>query len=143
MTKTDRERRPVRMRRTERGLEPVSADDVDELFKYKLGSHVNVRITQRRSNPQQDAYWEGLKRAVKATEAFPNKDYMHEAIKWDLGYRRPIKGFDGKLTWVPDSTAFGAMDRAEFTAFFDKARKYVIEQMHFDPWEFLESEKAA
>ena len=133
--RTDRERRPIVMKVTPRGLEPVGAQDADALSVYQVGHWVNVTVKQRRSNEQQGMYWAGLQRAVEATEAYPTADHLHEAVKLALGYTTPIRALDGTVMFVPDSTAFGKMDRGQFTEFFDRARKLVIERFGFDPWE--------
>jgi hypothetical protein len=69
--KPDRERIPLVLRRTERGLEPRTRQAADLLAEYALHSDVEVSIKKRRSLPQLRLYWAMLQNAVTATNAWP------------------------------------------------------------------------
>jgi hypothetical protein len=55
--KPDREKMPIILRRTERGLEPRSRLAADALAQYALHSDVEISIKKRRSAPQLRLYW--------------------------------------------------------------------------------------
>lgn len=136
----DREKIPLILRRTERGLEPRSRLARDLLDKYAVHSDVEVSIRKRRSLPQLRMYWAMLNNVVEATGAWPDAEHLHDALKLDLGYVTPIKGMDGKLAMIPDSAAMSKMDSAQFKTFFDAAAARLAEVCGFDP---LASEDAA
>lgn len=131
--KTDREKIPLVLRRTERGLEPRSRLAHDILNQYAEHSDVEVTIKKRRSLPQLRLYWAMLNNVVEATGAWPDAEHLHDAIKLDLGYVTPIRTMDGKLAMIPDSAAMSRMDSAEFKRFFDAAAARLSELCGFDP----------
>lgn len=135
MAKSDTEKVPIMMRRGRHGLEPVSAIDAEMLDRVSPGAQVEVSIKQHRTPELNRFYWVGLARAVEATGRWPDAVRMHKAIKMDLGYTTPILRFDGKVDFIPDSTAFSKMDQVAFKAFFERARELVIRTLEFDPWE--------
>lgn len=118
---SDTDRAPVMMRRTPQGLCPAAPFDLERLDRYGIGATVEVRIMQRRSLPQQRLYWSILACVVENTDEWPTSEHLHEALKLHLGYTQPLRTIDGRTTWRADSTAFAAMDAAEFRAFFDRA----------------------
>lgn len=122
---SDTERAPIMMRRTAHGLFPVAAYDLERLDRYSIGATVEVRIMQRRSLPQQRLYWSILARVVENTDQWPSSEHLHEALKLHLGYTQPLRTVDGRTTWRPDSTAFAAMDAAEFKVFFDRSMELI------------------
>lgn len=130
--KTDTERAPLILKRTQRGLEPTSKAAADLLSKYDIGSYVEVSVKQRRSPPQNAAYWADLARVVEATEAFPTAEALHNAIKMSLGYTTPVKNMAGEIVFVPDSTAFGKMDAPAFREFYARAERLIAEQLGID-----------
>lgn len=130
--KTDRERAPLVLKRTPRGLEPGSKLAADLLSKYDVGSYVEVTVKQRRSSEQNAAYWVMLEEVVEATGAFPTSEALHNALKLDLGYTTPVKTLGGQIIFVPDSTAFGKMDAPEFRKFFADAERRIAEVYHID-----------
>lgn len=137
--KTDREKIPLVLRRTERGLEPRSRLAADLLAGYALHSDVEVTVKKRRSLPQLRLYWAMLNKVVEATGAWPDAEHLHEALKMDLGYTTLIKTMDGKLYAVPDSAAMGKMDAAQFKRFFDAAAAKLAEVCGFDPLQHQEA----
>jgi hypothetical protein len=140
--KPDRERIPLVLRRTERGLEPRTRQAADLLAEYALHSDVEVSIKKRRSLPQLRLYWAMLQNAVTATNAWPTAEHLHDAIKMDLGYTMPVKQMNGSIVWIPDSAAMGRMDSKEFKTFFDAAAKRLAEACGFDPLAEMEKEAA-
>jgi hypothetical protein len=131
--KQDRERIPLVLRRTERGLEPRSRQAADLLAQYAVHSDVEVTVRKRRSLPQLRLYWAMLQSVVEATGAWPTAEHLHDALKLDLGFTTPVKTLDGTLVLIPDSAAMGRMDSAQFRAFFDAAAARLAEVCGFDP----------
>ena len=142
MTKPDREKIPLVLRRTERGLEPRSQLARDVLAQYALHSDVEITVRKRRSLPQLRLYWAMLQNVVEATGAWPTAEHLHDALKLDLGYTTPVKDMDGKLVMIPDSAAMAKMDSSQFRAFFDAAAKRLAEVCGFDPLAEIEREAA-
>jgi hypothetical protein len=140
--KTDKEKIPLILRRTERGLEPKSKLAAELLAEYALHSDVEITIKKRRSLPQLALYWLMLRRVVDATGSWPSAQHLHEALKLDMGYVTLIRTMDGTNLMVPDSVALARMDATQFKAFFDAAAKRLAEVCGFDPLE-LETEKEA
>lgn len=131
--KPDREKAPLVLRRTERGLEPRSRLAADLLAQYAIGSDVEISVKKRRSHPQLRLYWVMLQKVVEATDAFPSAEHLHEALKVHLGFVTPMVSLSGKTFYVPDSAAMSKMDAAEFRRFFDKAAQLIAERFGFDP----------
>lgn len=139
--KTDRERIPLVLRRTERGLEPRSRQARDILDGYALHSDVEVTIRKRRSLPQLRLYWAMLNNVVEATGAYPDAEHLHEAVKMELGMTSPMRLMTGEVVWVPDSVALSKMDSAQFQRFFDQAAELLARTYGFDP--LSEAQEAA
>jgi len=135
----DRERMPLVLRRTERGLEPRSRLASDILSRYALHSDVEVTLKKRRSSPQNRMYWAMLQNVVDATDAYPSAEHLHDAIKLALGFTMPLKTISGEIVYVPDSTAFGKMDAARFKDFLDRAAALIAERFGFDPLAQMEA----
>jgi hypothetical protein len=131
--KTDREKIPLVLRRTERGLEPRSRLASDLLAQYAVHSDVEVTVKKRRSLPQLRMYWAMLNAVVEATGAWASAEHLHDALKYDLGYVTPVRGMDGKTIYIPDSAAMSKMDAVQFKRFFDAAAAKLAEVCGFDP----------
>lgn len=138
----DREKRPIVLRRTERGLEPRSRLAAEILREYAIHSDVEVSIKKRRSARQLRLYWAMLHNVVAATDAFPDAERLHDALKLDLGFVTPMKLLDGRMVYIPDSAAMSKMDAAQFRRFFDAAVKRLAEVCGFDPLRETEKEAA-
>lgn len=134
-----KEKRPIFMRRKSGTLVPVSAIDHDALQYVPEGQEIEINIRRRRSLPHQRRYWLILQKVVEATDAYPSAEHLHESLKCDMGYVRPMRELNGKLRIVPDSTAFEAMDQTEFTAYYERAMARLAEVFGVDPDELLEA----
>ncbi len=103
--KPDRERIPLILRRTERGLEPRTRQASDLLAGYALHSDVEVSIKKRRSLPQLRLYWRMLQNVVEATGAYPTAEHLHDAVKIHLGFTTPMKHAGDKFRKPTTQTA--------------------------------------
>ena len=124
---SDADRLPMLMKRTPGGLSPVDAFDTERLDKYALGATVEVRVHQRRSTQHHRLYWAVLSRVSENCEQFPKAELLHDALKRHLGYVKRVQTITGEVCFIPDSTAFAAMDQSEFNAFFDRAMQVIAE----------------
>jgi len=128
-----RERPSIIVRRTRRGLAPVSAFDEERLHGMALNTECEVRPLTKRSLPQLRLYWSILSRVVAATDIAPTSRHLHEILKIKLGYVTPVRLWDGKVQLWPDSTALDAMQPDEFSRYFDHAMQLIAERCGFDP----------
>lgn len=133
MAKTDRERRPIFVRRKGSGLFPAGPEDQDALRQYPEGVELEMTVKQLRSLPQLRLYWAILHKVNEATGKFASAEHLHDAIKAKLGYVRQIKLLSGVEVIATDSAAFAAMDAQQFKEFFDKAMQLIAETFEFDP----------
>ena len=116
-----KERPNMLMRRAKASLVPVSGYDDELLSEIPEGELVEVTTKRRRSLPQLRLYWGMLHRVVKATDAYPTAERLHEALKIALGFTTPIRLLDGSEAVIPDSCAFDKMDAGEFRIYMDRA----------------------
>lgn len=142
MTKRDREQAPIMMMRTASGLAPWSSFDAEALDALKMGAQCEVTIKQHRSRSQHRLYWVAASRVAENVEGYPSAEHLHDATKMHLGYVQRVRRIDGTIVFLPDSTAFAAMDQAEFKIFCDRAFKLWAETFGFDPLAAIE-ERAA
>lgn len=141
--KPDRERIPLILRRTERGLEPRTRQAHDLLAQYALHSDVEVSVKKRRSLPQLRLYWRMLQNIIDATGGvYPTAEKLHDAIKLELGYVTPLRLMNSQVVYVPDSIALAKMDSAQFKLFFDQAVELLARTYGFDPLAETEREAA-
>jgi hypothetical protein len=131
--KTDRERRPLFVKRRGTGLFPVAGEDAELLSSYPMDAELEITVKRRRSLPQLRLYWSILHKTVEATEQFASAEHLHEAIKARLGYVRRMRLIGGSEVLLTDSTALAKMDAQEFGTYFDRAMKLICETFGFDP----------
>lgn len=131
--KITREKPPLVLRRTERGLEARSRSAAELMNEIPLHCDVEVSIKRKRSHPQLRLYWVMLHNVCEATGAWPSAEHLHASLKLDLGFVTPVKLLDGRLIYIPDSAAMGNMDADQFRRFFDAAAKRLAEVCGFDP----------
>lgn len=138
MVKRTREKPGIIVKRTPRGLSPVSGFDAEMLAMTPLGAEFDVVPRSRRSLPQLRTYWKALTLVTHATDAWPSPEHLHEALKFDLGYVSPVAGLDGKQRIVTDSAGINAMNADEFRGFFERAMARLADVTGIDPLSFLE-----
>lgn len=138
-----REKPAIIVRKTKRGIVPVSAFDEERLSVMPLDSEFDITPRKQRSHPQNRTYWLALSNAVAATGIAPTAWHLHGLLKMELGYFTLFKDFSGNLLAWPDSTSFDAMPHDEFTDYFLRAMTRLAEVTGTDPLAFLEEAKAA
>lgn len=138
-----REKAGIIFVKTARGPVPSSAYDAEQFDALPIGAELDVSPRAKRSLPQHRTYWKALGEVVKATEAWPTAEHLHDALKRDLGYVSVRTNLIGQPYVVADSIAFDEMSQPEFQAFFDAAMRRIAEVTGVDPLAFLEQAEAA
>jgi len=104
----------------------VAADQwtYERLDKFKDGDVLKAaKLTKPRSLPFQGFYWVSLDNICKATEIAPTAEHLHKALLKLCKYVTPVMDVHGRvIELVPDSTAFEAMDQAEFYEYVELAK---------------------
>lgn len=143
MAKRGKEKAGMIFEKTPHGVRPISAFDAEELDRFPLGTEFDLAPRTKRSLPQHRTYWKALSDVVKATDAWPTPEHLHDALKHDLGYVEVRKTLGGQPYISTESTAFAAMTADEFKAYMEKAIARLAEVTGIDPLEFLETRRAA
>jgi hypothetical protein len=127
---------PILMQKTPQGWMPYGAHSAAMLDDLVMGQVMTCQPRKGRTLPRNAAYWAGLQAAVKATDAWPTPEHLHNDLKRLCGYvdvyHNPLTGRDEVRV---QSTAFNKMSESEFAAYFRLAQLRFAEKMGFDPWE--------
>ena len=136
-----REKAPPPMVRKAGGrLSPVTGFDAEELEAMPDGTLFELRAVNKRTLPLHRTYWQAITKAVEATGRWQSREALHTALKVKLGLVEPLYGLRGEVIgMIPHSTAFGAMDQAEFKLYFDKAMAALADAVGFDPLAWLDA----
>lgn len=138
MTRRAKETAGCIVRKTPRGITPVSAFDQEQMMGDAIGTEYKLVKLTKRSLPQQRAYWKALSLVVANDERWATPEHLHEALKRACGFVTVTHGLNGAPFVTADSTAFDAMDADGFRAFMDKAMAKLAEAIGYDPMHFLE-----
>jgi hypothetical protein len=133
-----RERPAIIIKKTARGIAPVSAFDEERLASLPVGTEFEAKPLTKRSLPQLRYYFSILSAVVEATEIAPTSAHLHEKIKVELGYVTLVQLFDGTVQKWPDSAALDAMTHEEFQGYFDRAMRLLAERIGVDPHQLLQ-----
>ena len=127
---------PLLMQKTREGFKPYDRYSFGQLSDDANGQVYKLTPRKGRMVARNSAYWVGLGLAVKATDAWPTSEHLHNDLKRLCGY---IDVFHNPLTERDEirvqSTAFNRMTESEFAAYFQMAQQRFIAKMGFDPWE--------
>jgi hypothetical protein len=128
---------PTLIQKTPDGLLPYDRLSADAIVEAVNGQVFTVKARKGRTQNRNAAYWVGLSVAVKATDAWPTPDHLHNDLKRLCGYvdvyHNPLTGRDEVRV---QSTAFNRMSETEFAAYFRLAQAKFIAAMGFDPWSY-------
>lgn len=114
-------------------LTPATASDAELIDGMPDNAEFDLVLRSRRSVPHHRLYWATLSQVVKATEAWPTPEHMHQWVKVKLGYVSPIFGPKGEVIGMTvDSTAFSEMDQAGFMVFYERFAALVAAEMGID-----------
>ncbi len=133
-----KEKSLIIVRKTPRGLQPVSSFDAELLLAAPLGTEFNLASLTKRSLPQHRTYWKALSEVVKATGKWPTAEKLHDALKRACGYVQIRYNLDGSSYIATDSTSFEAMNHDEFCKYMELAMAKLSEAIGYDPLAFLE-----
>jgi hypothetical protein len=129
-----KKRPAIFMRRTRRGLEPVSSIDEEALERFAFGADVEVDVKQRRSPPHHRWFFAVLGKIVDSGAVpFPDVDAFLDALKMACGFVEIRRRLDGAYFTVPRSISFAAADEPEFCAFKARAFDAIAERYGIDP----------
>lgn len=142
MTRRAKETAGCIVRKTPRGIIPVSAFDQEQMMGDAIGTEYKLVKLTKRSLPQQRAYWKALSLVVANDDRWPTAEALHDALKRSCGYVTVIYDLKGNPFVTTDSTAFDAMDTDAFKGFMDKAMAKLAEAIGWDPLSFLEEQAA-
>lgn len=120
---------------TPSGIMPYALHSDAMLAGLPMGQVLTATPRKGRTVPRNSAYWAGLQTAVRATDAWPTPEHLHQDLKRLCGYvdwyANPLTGRDEMRV---QSTAFAKMSEAEFALYFRMAQMRFTEKMGFDPW---------
>ncbi len=133
-----KEKPSIIVRKTPRGLQPVSGFDAEMLLAAPVGTEFNLASLTKRSHPQHRTYWKALNGVVKATGKWPNSEKLHDALKRVCGYVEIRYNLDGSSYIATDSTSFDAMNHDEFCVYMKLAMEKLADAIGYDPLAFLE-----
>lgn len=126
---------PILVQKTPDGLMPYDRHSAEAIGDHVNGQVYTCKPRKGRTLNRNGAYWVGLGIAVKATEAWPTANQLHNDLKRLCGYvdvyHNPLTGQDEVRV---QSTAFDKMSESEFAAYFRLAQAKFIGRMGFDPW---------
>lgn len=126
---------PLLMQKTPAGFKPYNTYSTGKLGDDANGQVYTLTPRKGRMVARNAAYWVGLGVAVKATDAWPTAEHLHNDLKRLCGY---FDVFYNPLTECDEirvqSTAFDKMTESEFVAYFKLAQQKFIAKMGFDPF---------
>lgn len=126
---------PILIQKCASGLLPYGSHSAPMLDDLIVGQVLTATPRKGRTLPRNGAYWAGLNTAVKATDAWPTAQHLHDDLKRLTGYvdtyHNPLTGRDEIRA---QSTAFDKMSESEFALFFRLAQARFTAKMGFDAW---------
>lgn len=82
-----------------------------------------------RNAKHHDLFFVVLDRIVEATGRFPDSDALNRALKFELGIVSEWIDLNGEVHIEPGSIAWSAMPQDQFSEYFEKSQKLIVE--HF------------
>lgn len=137
MTKRTRETAGCIVRKTPRGLVPVSAFDQEVLLAMPVGTEFRLTSLTKRSLPQHRTYWKALTLVADNDDRWATAEHLHEALKRACGFVTVVHSMEGTPFVTTDSTGFDAMSQDEFRGYFDRSMAKLAEAVGYDPLGFL------
>ncbi|MET3648075.1 hypothetical protein [Phyllobacterium ifriqiyense] len=133
-----REAQTIIVRKTPRGLQPVSGFDAELLMGKALGTEFRLTSLTKRSLPQHRTYWKALSVVCRSTNKWPTPEHLHDALKRACGYITINVMLTGEEFVTTDSTAFDAMNAEQFGEYFNRAMEQLADAIGYDPLHFLD-----
>ncbi|MBX5206733.1 hypothetical protein [Rhizobium sp. NZLR11] len=98
--------------------------DRDRIAEFPAGERIKVTLSTGRSPKRLRFWWSFLHEVVKATEAAPTAEALHETVKLCTGYTSPVS-IKGMTVMVPRSISFASMTEEEFSTFLDHGLRFI------------------
>lgn len=118
---------PLMMVRRGSFLAPYTPFDSELLEGFPGAAQLRVRITRPRSVQHNRLYWAMLNKVCQNLDNVAPKT-LHKVVKVRCGYSTVVPTKSGPIV-VDDSIAFDAMTQTEFNEFFERAARFVCEQV--------------
>ena len=124
------ERPPIMVQRRGEFLIPQAPVDGERIRELPAGKALKVTVSQpRRSNPQLRLYWSLLGVVCENLDQPLKPEDLHEWVKLKMGLTTPVKQRNGEVVEVPRSVAFDKMEHGEFTAYFDRVKRLIVDHL--------------
>lgn len=124
------EKPPIMVQRRGEFLVPQAPVDGDAIRELPGGKALAITVRQpRRSNPQNRLYRSLLGVVAENLDQDVSGDDLHEWMKLRLGLTREVKQRNGEIVLVTRSVSFDKMEHDEFTRYFDRAKRLIVEHL--------------
>lgn len=138
MSKKSSEAAPIYVTRMGDKLMGEMEMDRDAIRRFPAGERIRVDLRTGRVPARIRWYWQFLHAVIKATEAAPDAESLHELIKLSTGYTTPIL-VRGMPFMVPRSISFASMSEEEFSVFLQRAERFIAESFGISPQDIGEA----
>lgn len=117
------------MQRVEGGLRPVDEEGWQYVMRLEPGDQVMVEFRRPRSIQHHKLYWKMIA-TIQQHVTDLSTDDLHNLIKVGAGYGRIVESKSmGRVALPKASIAFESMDQDEFNEFWERAIRFVLEQV--------------
>lgn len=124
------EKAPILVQRRGEFLVPQAPFDGECIRSLPAGKALAITVRQpRRSSRQNRLYRSLLGIVAENLDQDVTADDLHEWMKMRLGLTSEVQQRNGEIVRVTKSVAFDKMEHAEFTAYFDRAKRLVTEHL--------------
>jgi len=112
-------------------LVPVYPSDLDKLKKLSTDNNYSCSIKRPRNLKHHKKFftlvelvWQNL--PEKYIEDFKSKESLLNEFKFQTGHHKEHRTLSGRITYIPKSISFAAMDQEAFDKFYDKCLDIVL-----------------
>lgn len=117
-------------KRTIDGLRPADDEAVEALRRIPVGNVVYVDFKRPRNLRNHNRWWALCQLLADTLEWIPSKEVADKLLKLKSGHVIVVADpKTGELLQWPDSISFKACDEDKFLAIWDRAVKYVCEEL--------------
>jgi hypothetical protein len=124
------EKPPIMVQRRGSFLMPEAPLDGEALMALPAGKALAITVRQPRRSSAQNRLYRGLLTVVADNlDQEIGPDDLHEWMKMRLGLTREVKQRNGQIVTVTRSVSFDKMEHDEFTRYFDRAKRLIVEHL--------------
>jgi hypothetical protein len=124
------EKPPIMVQRRGSFLMPEAPLDGEALQALPAGKALAITVRQPRRSSRQNRLYRGLLTVVAENlDQDITADDLHEWMKMRLGLTREVKQRNGEIVTVTRSVSFDKMEHDVFTAYFDRAKRLIVEHL--------------